>query len=189
MAASVSWVMDYSRRPGTSPDRVGGLPDHLPYMWPRCQACQEQMAFVGQLYDSDRLPLGGHLALQFYVCDDCRDARRFVHMEALPANASLNARRTGVRCPTQPKLYISYTRVEDSIDLWALNRRQLSEEELPDTHLRRDKVGGLFPYDGSEGPRITRQNRMVAQFVWPGIKAAVYLYQSSRLGIYPYLYS
>ena len=47
MAHSVSYLMEYSRRQRDTPDRVGGLPSHLPYFWPRCQACQERMAFVG----------------------------------------------------------------------------------------------------------------------------------------------
>ncbi len=181
--------MHYSRRPGRGLDRVGGLPSHSPYLWPRCQACQERMAFVGQLYASESFPMGGHLALQFYACHECRERRPLVHMEALPVSASPNLRRVGVRCLTQPKLHISFTAVEDSLDQWSFNRRRLAEVELPDEHLRRDKVGGLFPYDDYEGPKVTRENRMVAQFVWPGIKAAVYLYHSSRFGFYPYLYS
>jgi hypothetical protein len=164
------------------------VPSHLPYTWPRCQACQGRMAFVGQLYASERLPLDGHLALQFYVCDGCREERKWLHMEALPRASPANDRRTGVRCGSQPVRYIHYTPVEDSMDQWAFHRRRLAEEELPDKHLRRDKVGGLFPYDGSEGTKITRQNRMVAQFVWPGVGAAVYLYHSARHGFYPYLY-
>ena len=188
MGRSVSWLMEYSTRPGDTLDRVGGVPSHLPYVWPRCQACQGRMAFVGQLYASERLPLDGHLALQFYVCDRCREARKWLHMEALPKDSPANDRGAGVRCASQPRRHIRYTRVEDSMDQWAFLRRRLAEEELTDIHLRRDKVGGLFPYDGAEGTRITRQNRMVAQFVWPGVGAAVYLYRSAKYGFYPYLY-
>jgi hypothetical protein len=195
MARNVSWVMEYHRRPCGTPDRVGGLPGHLPYVWPRCQTCQGRMAFVGQLYASDRLPLAGHLALQFHVCDDCRvtfgkeaNDRVPIHMEVLPHTAARNTSRVGVRCPSQPMRYISYTPVEDSMDQWQFNRRKPAEEELPDRHLRRDKVGGLFPYDGSECPRITRQNRMIAQFVWRGIGGPIYLYRSAKEGIYPYHY-
>jgi len=115
--------MEYQRRPRGTPDRVGGLPDHLPYVWPRCQMCQERMGFVGQLYASDWFPLGPHLALQFYVCDDCRvtigkeaNDRVPIHMEALPRAAAANTARIGVRCPSQPVRYISYSLVEDSMD-------------------------------------------------------------------------
>lgn len=188
MSRSVSWIMTYSTRPGDTLDRVGGQPSHLPYFWPRCQACQERMAFVGQLYDSDRLSLDGHLALQFYVCDDCQDKQRWLHMEALPKAAPLNSARVGVRRRSQPRRYIHYSPVEDSMDQWELNRRRLAEEELPDKHLRRDKVGGLFPYDGDEGPKITPSNLMVAQFLWQGVGATVYLYRSAKYGFYPYLY-
>jgi hypothetical protein len=74
------------------------------------------------------------------------------------------------------------------MDQWEFNRRKLAEEELPDEHLRKDKLGGLFPYEGYEGPKITKQNRMIAQFIWRGIGGAVYLYHSARHGIYPFLY-
>jgi hypothetical protein len=164
------------------------------------------MAFVGQLYAKDWFPIDGHLALQLYVCDHCRktvgvaspsggvvkgatiSVAGMLHLEALPPTAAVNSRGLGVRCRFQPKRYISYTPVEDSTDQWEFNRRKLAEEELPDEHLRRDKLGGLFPYDGYEGPKITRQNRMIAQFMWRGIGGAVYMYDSARYGIYPYLY-
>lgn len=152
------------------------------------------MGFVGQLYSSDRLPLGDHLALQFYVCDDCREAftgandRVPIQMEVLPRTAVVNTARVGVRCPLQPVRHISYTCVNDSMDQWTFNRRKLDVSELPDKHLLQDKIGGLFPYDGYESPHITRRNRMIAQFFWKGIGGPIYLYQSAREGIYPYHY-
>jgi hypothetical protein len=109
-------------------------------------------------------------------------------MEALPKTASGNSQGAGVRCRSQPKLYISYAAVEDSMDQWTFNRRGVPERDLPDKHLRQDKIGGLFPYDGYEGPKITKRNQMIAQFIWRGIGAAVYLYHSARDGTYPYLY-
>jgi hypothetical protein len=195
MEQSVSWVMEYHRRPSGTPDRVGGLPGHLPYVWPRCQICQGRMAFVGHLYASDWFPLGNHLALQFYVCDECRvtfgkeaNDRVPIHMEVLPRTAAANTVRGGVRCPSQPVRYISYTPVEDSMDQWTFIRRKPDESELPDKHLRSDKIGGLFPYDGYECKRITKQNRMIAQFIWQGINGPVYLYQSTKEGVYLYHY-
>jgi hypothetical protein len=153
------------------------------------------MAFVGQLYASDWLPLAEHLALQFYVCDECRvtfgkeaNDQIPIQMDVLSRTAARNTSRIGVRCPSQPMRYISYTPVEDSMDQWEFHRRKLAEEELPDKHLRRDKIGGLFPYGGYECPRITRQNRMIAQFTWKGIGGPIYLFQSSKEGIYPYHY-
>ena len=196
MEHSVSWVMGYHRRPRGERDRVGGLPDHLPHVWPVCQLCQERMEFVGQLYARDGLPLGDSLGLQFYVCDSCR--RTFkglandslpIHMEMLTRRAAGRSGRKGVRCRRQPVLYISYTPVEDSMDQWTLIRRKLSEEELPDKHLRQDKVGGLFPYgNDSDGPKITPTNRMVAQFMWAAVGGPIYLYQSSTRGLYLYHY-
>jgi hypothetical protein len=153
------------------------------------------MAFVGQLYASDWFPLGNHLALQFYVCDQSRvtfgkeaNDQVPIHTEVLPRTAAANTSRVGVRSTRQPARYISYTPVEDSMNQWTFNRRKLTEAELPDKHLRRDKVGGLFPYDGYECPRITRNNRMIAQFIWEGIGGPIYLYQSAKEGIYPYYY-
>jgi hypothetical protein len=152
------------------------------------------MAFVGQLYSSDWFLLADLLALQFFVCDDCRvsfngaNDRVPIHMEQLPLTALANASRVGVRSKRQPIRYISYTPIVDSIDQWTLHRRELAEEELPDEHLRRDKVGGLFPYDGYDSPKITRRNRMIAQFAWEGIGGPVYLYQSTSKGIYLFHY-
>jgi hypothetical protein len=130
------------------------------------------MGFVGQLYAKDWFPIDEYLALQFYVCDDCRktvgsaspsggkakeatiSVARTLHLEALPATAAVNAQRLGVRCRFQPRRYIAYTPVADSMKQGKFNRRKLAEEELPDEHLRSDKLGGLFPYDGYEGPKI-----------------------------------
>jgi hypothetical protein len=195
MARSVSWVMGYHRRPQGEPDRVGGLPNHLPHVWPRCQLCQDRMEFVGQVYSSERLLLDAALGLQFYICDGCRETyngqandRLPIHMEVLSEGAAENVGREGVRCRKQPLLHITYTPVEDSMDQWAFHRRRLAEEELTDTHLRRDKVGGLFPYDGADGPRITPANRMVAQFTWAGVGGPIYLFRSSVRGLYLYHY-
>lgn len=203
---SISWLMSYSRRPRPTLDRLGGLPQHLPYNWPRCQLCQERMAFVGQLYASERLPMHDHLALQFYVCDDCRkdiplltashavrkgatkSVATTLHLEALPRRATFNKRGIGVRCKRQPKMYITYEPKADSLDRQTFMRRRMSENELPDKHLRRDKIGGLFPYDGYEAPKQTAQNQTWGQFTWPGIGGTVYLYRSARGGFYPYHY-
>ena len=195
MPGSVSWVMSYHARPQGSRDRVGGVPDHLPHVWPRCQLCQEPMGFVGQLYACDRLVLDGALGLQIYVCDGCRRSSPGqandwlpIHMELLPSAAVENASRKGVRCRRQPTRYIAYTPTPDSIDQWAFNRSRLAEEELPDTHLRSDKVGGLFPYDGYDGPKITRANQMIAQFIWAGVGGPIYLFRSATRGVYLYHY-
>lgn len=186
--------MVYRHRASDALDHIGGVPAHLPYVWPRCQMCQEWMGFVGQLYASDWFPLGDHLALQFYVCDECRQtfsgANDFlpIHMEVLPKTAVKNVKAKGVRCKRQSKRYIIYDPVEDSMDQWTFNRRNLGGDELPDKHLFDDKVGGLFPYDGYEGPRITRHNRMVAQFRWSGMGGPIYLYHSTKTGFYPFHY-
>src|SRR5260370_42573058 len=116
------------------------------------------MAFVGQLYASDRFPIDGHLALEFYVCDECQETRKWVHMEALPKTAAVNGQGVGVRCCSQPKLYISYLAGEDSTDQRTFNRRKFAEGGLPGKRLRRDKGSGLFAYQRHESPKDTRPN-------------------------------
>ena len=106
-----------------------------------------------------------------------------LHLEFLPRAAPKNLGHHGIRCKSQPKLFIDYDRVEDSIDQWTFNRRRIPEQDLPDKHLRQDKIGGLFPYDGYDSPKITKKNEMVAQFHWVGIGGTVYLYRSAREGI------
>ena len=49
-------------------------------------------------------------------------------------------------------------------------------------------VGGLFPYDGCDSPRITPANRMLAQFTWAAVGAPIYLYQTSAKKLYLYHY-
>jgi len=162
------------------------------------------MAFVGQLYRSEFFPVD-HLAVQFYVCDDCRkqlhpasvhgginkkitlNIANTVHLQPIPTNAGSNESNCGVRCVHQPKLYIAYTAMDDSMDQSAFNRRKISEEQLADQHLRNDKIGGLFPYDGFDSPKITKSNRLLAQFKWQGIGATLYLFESVKRGLYPFL--
>ena len=205
MAVSTSHVMKYSRRSNGGSDFVGGLPTHLPYTWPLCQLCQIPMAFVGQLYASDCFPVD-HLAVQFYVCNDCRNQihpasangginkkitlniANTVHVQPIPSTAEPNKSNRGVRCQHQPKLYITYDTIDDSVDQRTFNRRKIAEERLPDQHLRKDKIGGLFPYDGHDGPKITKSNQLLAQFLWQGIGKTLYLYSATKTGLYPYLY-
>jgi hypothetical protein len=164
-------------------------------MWPRCQLCFERLGFVGQLYASDRLPLGDLLGVQFYACDD--DRKTFdgqandqlpIHMEMLPPDAPENTKREGTRCPAQPMRYISYTPVEDPMDQRTLHRRGYDLDVPDDHHLLADKVGGLFLCDGSDAPAITRQNRLLASFTWAAIRGPIMLYRSAKRGLYMYHY-
>jgi len=152
------------------------------------------MGFVGQLYACDWFPIENYLALQFYVCEACRRSFKGanddipIHMEKLKSSARLNSGKSGIRCRVQPKRYISYVAVEDSMSQWTLNRKGLAESELPDKHLRNDKIGGLFPYDGYDSPPITKTNQLIAQFFWRGVNGPIYLYRSTRKGIYLFHY-
>ena len=67
-----SYLLIYDKAESMEGDRLGGLPSHLPYVWPRCHSCHEKMAFLGQFYQSEALDLHGHFCLQFYACEeDC----------------------------------------------------------------------------------------------------------------------
>src|SRR5262245_60053375 len=115
MKRSVSHVLRYSPKSGGTDDWVGGLPAHLPSVWPRCQMCRHLMAFVGQLYAKDWFPIDGHLAIQMYVCDEHRKTIKYpnsrksfsisesLHLEFLPRTAPRNSQQKGVRCKLQPK--------------------------------------------------------------------------------------
>lgn len=190
---SISYLMHYSRTSRTCDDRIGGVPSHLPAHWPRCQTCQQEMGFVGQLYEADWFSLDGDLALQFYVCADCRQSfggmandKVPIHLERLSRSAQRNVGGQGVRCKSQPKLFITYEAVDDSMEQSVFQRRRIAEAELSDVHLRQDKIGGLFPYDGYDCPAITKENQMIAQFKWQGIGGPIFVYRSAKKGIYLY---
>ena len=74
------------------------------------------------------------------------------------------------------------------MDQMTFTNSQLSEVELPDSHLREDKLAGLFPYDGYEVPAITKENRCIGQMKWNAIPETLYLYESASDGPYFVLY-
>jgi hypothetical protein len=85
------------------------------------------MAFLGQLYGGEHFPMGGHLALQIYVHDDCMDVgSQLVHLELLPMSSPENLSRVGIKHQSQNLEYIHFTPIEDSIDQWAFHRKKLS---------------------------------------------------------------
>ncbi len=185
---SISYVMEYvdGHHGG---DQLGGLPSHLPYNWPRCQSCQAIMAFVGQLYACEWFPISGFFCLQFYICADrCDLDHSFIQLERVHHGAKPNRRRLGRPHADQPLKTIRYCEVEDSMDQMTFTNGQYSEEQLSDTHLRDDKLAGLFPYDGYEGPAITKDNRCIGQMKWNAIPETIYLYESASDGPYFLLY-
>ncbi len=163
------------------------MPDHLPISWPRCECCREPMLFVGQLYRSELLNLDGNLALQVYKCEDSDNFRLVV----IPANAEQNIDQVGIVSDRQMK-FIIFTPVEDPIGQWAYLEDIDTGQYLPEQHkhLHMDKVGGLFPYDGSDAPPITQSNLMIAQFGgnrWQTDEySMLYVYKSKvPYGFYP----
>ena len=45
-----------------------------------------------------------------------------------------------------------------------------------------------MPYDGYEGPAITKDNRCIGQMKWNAIREMMYLYESASDGPYFVLY-
>ena len=170
---------------------MGGLPTHSPYNWPRCHGCHNHMAFVAQLYTCDWFPLDGLLCLQFYICThDCGD-QPFVHLECVRDGAELNSRKNGIEHPAQKRQTIKFWCYDDPFD----QREYGDGGSLPSGffydfgYLLSDKLCGLFPIDGSEGPPLTDSNRCIGQMNWSVIPCMMYLYLDLNAGPYLYLYS
>ena len=147
------------------------------------------MVFVGQLYACEWFPISGLQCIQFYICNmPCDLNRSFIQLERIHSDAQRNRKQIGFPHPNQPKQTIYYNAVTDSMDQMTFTKKQLSEDDLPDKHLRDDKLAGLFPYDGYEGPEITNENRCIGQMNWNIIPEMMYLYENSD-GPYFFLYS
>ncbi len=181
MNDSISYLMKYTSK-GSATDKVGGLPTHLPVNWPSCGCCQEFMPFVGQLYDSEFLPLNGNIALQVYACVDSYN----VHLEVVPLSARENVDGIGIAYQDS-ELFISYTPIKDQVDQWTYMKDIDQYQHLLDTHdhLSKEKVGGLFPNDGSDAPLVTPQNLILAQFAWKPFESMIYIYYRDGYGFYP----
>jgi len=125
------------------PDRVGGLPNHLPPAFPVCRGCGEQMAFLFQLYCTpERLCLDGVLCLHCYQCphvdEGCTTLPEIV---AVPCGAPLNCHKVGVRQSNVVPHGIQWA-LEMDPDRWPdkeSDRRALSP------HVYTSKVGGVYP--------------------------------------------
>jgi len=193
MGKSISYLMEYSRG-NTGLDRFGGLPSHLPHNWPRCQCGQERLAFMGQIYACDWFPLNGLLCLQFYTCvRRCLLDVDLLHVELVHPGAPTNRRCEGVANPDLPVRTINYFAVEDSLDhgtfLGMISGEDPVWPVLKDEHLYSDRLGGIYTFDGTEGPVIDESNRCIGQFQHPCIRReTIYLYESTKEGIYAHTY-
>lgn len=185
--------MEYTR--GDSElDRFGGLPSHMPHNWPRCQGGHERMAFLGQIYACDWFPLDGLLCLQFYTCTQrCHVDIDFFHLELVHLGAPKNRRGEGVANPNLSPRTIHYYVVEDPIDqdtyFKVLRDHNHPCPDLESEHYHKDRLGGAFLFDGSEGPTNTVTNRCIGQFRHPcDSSTTIYLYSSRKEGFYIYRY-
>ena len=185
--------MDYS--PGdTGPDRIGGLPSHLPVNWPRCQGGQERLAFIAQIYSCDWFPLNGLFCLQFYACvERCHLEVDFLHMELVHEGALENGKKRGVAHPDLPVKTINYTPTRDSLDhdtfLEIISDDNQEWPVLKDEHLHKDRLSGIYTFDGYEGPVVNKTNRCIGQFRHPcDPQTGLYLFHSDTEGIYLHAY-
>ena len=165
-------------------DRLGGLPTHLPHRWPQCQSCQTDLAFVGQVYSSEKCQFGDYLCLHFYMCViDCTgEGDLLLHMEPIPKDAVENESKFGTAHPDQSKTTLRYTaKVDPDVPI-----EELTAENAP--HIFKDKVGGLFPYEG-DGLDVNENNVCYLQMFWPAVGVQMFVCQSKERGIYLKTYS
>ena len=183
---TTSYVASYTDG-HTGTDRLGGLPSHLPPRWPQCQACQDDMAFVAQIYSSDRCQFGKYLCVHFYMCNcDCTEGGDLLlHMEPLPKTAVKNETNYGVEHPDQTYTTIQYTAFQDPPP-FCDSGKEVTPEDWP--HIFKDKVGGLFPYEG-DGIDITEDNVCYLQMIWQLLGVQIFVCESKQRGIYLWTYS
>ena len=125
------------------------------------------MAFVGQLYSSNLLSKS-RVIWQFSFTFATIAEETFIPVvtnamvrSTLPIQFTykhIYDKKVETKCRLIPdcdanisaKMYINrILRYDDSIDLNGNSIAvDINEDELPDQHLRDDKIGGLFPYDG-----------------------------------------
>ena len=175
---TTSYVVEYTEG-HNGPDRLGGLPSHLPPRWPQCQCCQDDLSFIGQIYSSERCYFAAYLCLHFYMCtDDCTGhGDLLLHMEPLPKTAKKNLSNLGTVHPDQPNITLTYSAITDPI----LSEDEAELEDAP--HIFEDKVGGLFPYEG-DGLDINEDNVCYLQMIWPVVGIQIFVCNSKERGVY-----
>jgi hypothetical protein len=93
-----AWYMRFTPDHMGSPDRVGGLPSHLPPAFPLSPHTGRPMGFLAQFYcHPERLPLPDLLCLQVYQV--LEDYDPFPAIVAVPVGAAENVAGDGVSKP------------------------------------------------------------------------------------------
>lgn len=141
-----AWYMCFSAGGDNDVDKIGGLPTHLPEVFPVCNSTGEELAFIAQIYcTNERLAVPNTLCVQLY--QDLEDDPLPVAIR-LPLGAKANSENVGCVHPDIRRLRIDWQlehdpdEVPDSLELTD-NERRLMES----------KVGGTPYYTDDELPQ------------------------------------
>jgi hypothetical protein len=171
---SVAYYMEFTEGHHGAPDRIGGLPTHLPEVFPKCVDTGEEMAFLSQFYSSqERFNVSGALCIQLYQClgvDEGEDPTPIAVI--VPLGASLNEADRGTPQPTVVPYDVSWVRKEDP-DEYPVSG-SLSPEIL---QLHQSKAGGLPPRELRINPNkfLGQLTEYPAELNFGGLLAAMYL--------------
>lgn len=140
-----AWYMRFSPGHTGSPDRVGGLPSHLPPAFPSYSG--QSMGFLAQFYcHPERLPLPGALCLQVYQAPEESDPMPVVIL--VPRGAAENSAGVGIAEPNIRPHDVAWDARTDP-----------GEAEDWQTELAKSKAGGVcyfFDYL-NDGERLLLQ--------------------------------
>lgn len=146
-----AWYMRFSEDSspehdtGDCPDRIGGLPTHLPEGFPVCESTGETLAFIAQLYCTpERLAIQDTLCVQLYQDDEYEPAPVAIR---IPIDAQLNRENCGLAHPDIKRLRIDWDLKTDADEI--PTTFELTDEER---QLMQSKVGGTPYYTDDELP-------------------------------------
>ena len=104
-------------------NKCGGLPTHLPEVWPQIDGTD--LAFLFQLYcDGEKLNIPNTLCIQGYQLFEEGDYNSDIVVVQLPLNAKENIQQIGLSCPISP----DYSCGDGSIDVTG---ERLTAEKVP----------------------------------------------------------
>ena len=140
-----AWYMRFSKGEADPLDRIGGLPSHLPKVFPTNKPIGEELAFIAQIYCTpERLSIPNTLCVHLYQAVDDDPLPVAIR---IPTDAAENRTSLGRAHPSIRRLRID----------WELKN---DPEEIPDCfeftdeerQLMESKVGGTPYYTDDELP-------------------------------------
>lgn len=97
----ISYHMIFKNGYSGSLNKCGGLPTHLPEVWPQIDGAD--LAFLFQLYcDGEKLNIPNTLCIQGYQLFEEGDYNSDIVVIQLPPNAKENIQQIGLSCPISP---------------------------------------------------------------------------------------